>query len=328
MADLTLSDVLAARQRIAPCLRPTQLAEAPALSETLDMEIRLKCESQQPIGAFKVRGGVSLVSAIQAGAESSPAGFCTASTGNHGQSIAFAARRFGYRAVVFAPEDCNPIKADSMRRLGAELVLVGRDFDEAREAAERAACERGYRFVHPVHEPLMVAGVATATLEIVEDWPDVEAIVVPIGAGSGACGACLVAGAVRPGIEVIGVQARGAPAFHNSWQSGVPMQTERADTFAEGVATRVAFQQPVDFLRGRLADLVLVSDRQIRTAMVELLRHAHQLSESAGAAALAAVRRPELHSRLVGRKVALMLSGANVTPEALRDTLDIVLPDR
>lgn len=321
LAQLTLGDVYQARARIAPYLQPTQLREAPALSERLGMEVRLKCEQQQPTVAFKVRGGVSLVSAIHAGAEPRPAGFCTASTGNHGQSIAYAGRLFGYPVVIFAPTDCNPVKAEAMRRLGAELVLHGRDYDEARLTAERTAAERGYRFVHPVHEPLMVAGVATAALELVEEWPEVEAIVVAIGAGSGAVGACLVAGAVRSGIEVFGVQAVGAPAFYNSWRSGRLEETERIETFLEGVATRVAHAQPLEYLRSRLADVVLVSDDEVRAAMVDLLRHTRQLAEGAGAAPLAAVSRPELRQRLAGRKVALMVSGGNVTPERLLEAL-------
>jgi threonine dehydratase len=318
----TLADVFVARARLRPYLPPTPLVAAPALSEALGCEVRLKLESLQPIGAFKVRGGVNLIGAIQEGCEPRPGGFVTASTGNHGQSIAYAARLFGFPAVIFAPTDCNPIKADSIRRLGAELMLVGRDFDEARLAAEEQARELGLRYVQPADEPLLIAGVGTATLEALEAWPEADAILVPLGGGSGACGACVVAKAVKPAVEVIAVQAAGAPAFYNSWRSGRLESTARAETFAEGLATRVAFELPVAYLRGRLDDVVLVTDDEIERAMVMLLRDAHLLAEAAGAASTAALAQPGLGARLAGKRVILMVTGANVTPESLRTLLD------
>jgi threonine dehydratase len=322
-ADLapTLADCFAARARIRPHLPPTPLVAAPALSEHLGLDVRLKLETLQPIGAFKVRGGVNLVAAIEQGAEPRPRGFITASTGNHGQSIAYAARLFGYPAVIYAPQDCNPYKAEAMRRLGAEVVLVGPDYDTAREAAERAARERGFRFIGPIEEPL-VAGVATASLEIFDEWPEVDAIVVPLGGGSGAAGACLAGKRIRPTLEVIAVQAAGAPAFYNSWKSGRPETTERVETFAEGLATRVAYDLALRLLHGTLDEVVLVSDAELERAMVDLLRHAHVLAESAGAASTAAASQSALRARLAGKRVALMVSGANVTPETLRRVLD------
>src|SRR5688572_7223753 len=194
----TLADVYLAQARIRSYLRATSLIEAPALAEALGLDVRLKLESLQPIGAFKVRGGINLVAAIEQGAEPRPTGFCTASTGNHGQSIAYAARLFGYPAVIYAPENCNPIKAAAMRRLGAEVVLHGLDFDAARLASEQAARERGFRYVDPV-DPLLIPGVATATLEIMEEWPAVETIVVPLGGGSGTIGVCLAGKGIKPG---------------------------------------------------------------------------------------------------------------------------------
>jgi threonine dehydratase len=317
----TLADIFSARARIRPHLKPTPLIAAPALSEYLGLDVRLKLETLQPIGAFKVRGGINLVSAIHHGAAAQPRGFLTASTGNHGQSIAYAARLFGYPAIIYAPEDCNPYKAESMRRLGAELVLVGKDFDVAREASETAARERGFRYVQPADEPLLVAGVGTATLEIMDEWPEVDAIVVPLGGGSGACGAVIAGKGIKPELRVYAVQAAGAPAFHNSWRSGRLESTERMDTFAEGLATRVAFDLPLRILRGTLDDVILVSDGELERAMVALLRHAHVLAEAAGAASTAAVTRDELREQLAGSRVALMVSGANVTPETLQRVL-------
>jgi threonine dehydratase len=317
----TLADVFAARGRIRPHLQPTPLVAAPALAEYLGLDVRLKLETVLPIGAFKIRGGINLVGAIEQGMEERPHGFVTASTGNHGQSIAYAARLFGYPAIVYAPEDCNPYKAEAMRRLGAEVVLNGKDYDDAREVAERSADQRGYRYVPPI-EALLVSGVATATLEILDDWPEVDTIVVPLGGGSGACGACLAGKGIKPPLEVIAVQAAGAPAFYRSWKSGRPETTESVETFAEGLATRCAYEFSLRLLRGVLDDVILVADAELERGMVDLLRHAHLLTEAAGAAAMAALTQAAVRQRLTGKRVALMVTGANVTPETLRRVLN------
>src|ERR671925_1048184 len=211
----TLVDVLDAKRRIAPYLRPTPLFSYPALSELVGTDVWVKHENHQPVGAFKVRGGVNLVSQLTE--DERERGVIAASTGNHGQSIAYAARLFGVRATICVPENANPVKVASMRGLGAELVFHGRDYDEAREHCEQLAQEHGYRYVHSGNEPLLIAGVATETLEILEERPDVEVVIVPIGGGSGAAGACIAAKSVREGIEVIGVQSEAAPAAYRSW---------------------------------------------------------------------------------------------------------------
>src|SRR5918997_1910018 len=185
----TLADVLEARRRISPHLRPTPLYGYPALDQLLGAEIFVKHENHQPVGAFKVRGGVNLVS--QLSMDERERGVIAASTGNHGQSIAYTGRLFGVPATICIPEGANPVKVASMRGLGAELVVHGRDYDEAREHCERLAREHGYRYVHSGNEPHLIAGVATETLEIHEQQPDVEAVIVPGGGGSGAAGACV-----------------------------------------------------------------------------------------------------------------------------------------
>ena len=182
----TFADVLEARRTIAPYLRPTPRHAYPALSGLLGAEVRLKHENHQVLGAFKVRGGINLLAHLRPYERSR--GVITASTGNHGQSIAFACKTFGARATVGLPVEANPLKVQSMRDLGAELIFHGKNFDEAREYCEGLAAEKGYRFVHPANEPLLIAGVATQTLEIVEEFPQVDAIFVPLGGGSGAAG--------------------------------------------------------------------------------------------------------------------------------------------
>src|SRR5487761_130314 len=205
-----LADVLAARQRIAPYLQPTPLYRYPTLDSVAGTQVWVKHENHQPVGAFKVRGGENLVSQLTA--DERRRGVIAASTGNHGQSVAYAADLFGVRAVICMPEQANPVKVESMRALGAEVVFHGRDFDEAREYCEEQAAEHRYRYIHSGNEPALIAGVATYTMEILEARPDTEVIVVPVGGGSGAAGACVVAKAVRESIEVIGVQSEAPPA--------------------------------------------------------------------------------------------------------------------
>jgi threonine dehydratase len=313
----TITDVYRARTVVSKFLPPTPLIQPYALGKVLDCQVWLKCENLQPIGAFKVRGGLNLVASLTPGEKAK--GVITASTGNHGQSIAYAARAFGVRAIVAAPEGANPYKVEAMRRLGAEVVLHGRDFDEARKWVEETARREGYRYVHSMNEPLLIAGVATAYLEILEQVPDLDYIFVPIGGGSGACGACIVAKALNPCIKVIGVQAERAPAVYLSWKQGRLVETETCDTFAEGLATRVAFELPFRILRRYLDDMVLVSEHEMREAIVLLLETAHQVAEGAGAAATAAALK--MRDELTGKRVALMLSGGNITLDTLRGIL-------
>ncbi|HEX7512070.1 MAG TPA: pyridoxal-phosphate dependent enzyme, partial [Candidatus Methylomirabilis sp.] len=220
-----------------------------------------------------------------------------------------------------APEGANPDKVAAMRRLGADVVLTGRDFDESRVWAQEEARLKGYRYVHPANEPLLIAGVGTASLEIMEALPDVDAILVPIGGGSGASSHCLVAKRLSPKVKVIGVQAEKAPAMYLSWKSGRKVETPEAATWAEGVATRTPFDLPFEIIREHLDDIVLVSEEEMRQGVIFLLEAAHQLAEAAGAAPAAAARK--IKDRLRGQKVVLIVSGANIT----RDQLNRVLTD-
>lgn len=311
---ITLVDVLGARRRISPHLRPTPLYPYAGLDELVGAEVWVKHENHQPVGAFKVRGGVNLVSRLEE--EERRCGLIAASTGNHGQSIAYAARLFGVDARICVPEGANPVKLDAMRALGAELVVHGKDFDAAREHCQLLATEHGYRYVHSGNEPDLIAGVATETLEILEERPDIETLIVPIGGGSGAAGACIVAKAIRPGIEVIGVQAEAAPAAFRSWQARSLVEDEMA-TAAEGLATRVPFALPQQILWEHLDDFVLVGEEELRSATRAMIEHTRNLVEPAGAAPLAAALK--LRERLRGRRIALVLSGGNISPAQLAD---------
>jgi threonine dehydratase len=314
MQPPTFDDVLAARERISPHLVPTALNRYPALDEFVGTEVWVKHENHQPVCNFKVRGGVNLVS--QLSEDERRRGVITASTGNHGQSIAFASQRFGVRAVVCCPEDANPVKLASIRGLGGEIVTHGRDFDDAREHCEALAAEHGYRYVHSGDEPHLIAGVGTHTLEILERQPELDVLLVPIGGGSGAAGACIVAAAMRPELRVIGVQEAAAPAAYRSWKEGVLVEDEM-NASAEGLQTRVGFERPQRILREHLDDFVLVSGDELRAATLHMLERTRNLIEPAGAAPLAAA----LKLDLVGRKVGLIASGGNMTLDQLRSLL-------
>ena len=308
--------MLTAAARLRPYLAPTPLRPYPALSALVGAEIFVKHENLLPTGAFKVRGGVNLVSQLSDAERT--AGLIAASTGNHGQSIAYAARLFGVRAMVCAPRGANATKVSAMRELGAEVLMVGADFDEAREHAERLARERGMRYVHSGDEPLLIAGVATATLEMLEEVPGLDAIVVPVGGGSGAAGACVAGKAIRSDLAIIAVQAEAAPAAYRSWRER-DLVTDRMNTAAEGLATRVGFDLPQRIMREHLDDFVLVSEDEIRSATLKMIEVTRTLVEGAGASPLAGVLK--LRDRLRGSRVALICTGANISLAQLRELL-------
>ena len=320
----TFDDVLAARERIRDHLPRTPLRSYPALDRMVGAAVWVKHENLMPTGAFKVRGGINLMSQLDA--ETRHRGVITASTGNHGQSVAYGAHLFGIPATVCVPEHANPVKVEAMRDLGAEVICVGRAFDEARAHCEALAAERGLRYVHAGNEPDLIAGVATCTLEILEDLPEIDVILVAVGGGSGASAACIVAGVVRPSLEVIGVQSARSPAAHDSWRAGEMVERPNTTT-AEGVATGTAFELPQRIMRELLTDFVLVEDRDLLTATRLMIEKTRTLVEPAGAAPLAAALDPAVAPRLRGRRVALVCSGANISPAQLAEALATPAPE-
>jgi len=262
----------------------------------------------------KVRGGLNLIASLPQ--EEKEKGVITATRGNHGQSIAMASRIFGVPCTILVPHGNNPEKNRAMRGFGAELVEFGRDFDEARQRAEEIREEKQLRYIHPANEPKLINGVGTYSLEIFEDLPDVDAIIVPIGGGSGACGAITVAQAINPNTRVIGVQAERAPSVYLSWREDRIIETESADTFADGLATRVPFEMTFNIIRGGISDIVTVSEEGIKSSIRLLLETTHNLPEGAGAASLAAGLK--IRNRLRGKKVVIILSGGNIDLATLR----------
>jgi len=311
-------DVVAARETIARYLPRTPLYEYPGLSKLLGFSFHLKHENHQPVGAFKVRGGVNLVSRL--GEDEKRRGVICATRGNHGQSVAYAARLFGVQAVIVVPEGNNPEKNAAMEDLGADLVVHGKDFDEAVVKAEELKREQGYRYVHSANEPALIAGVGTYALEIFETLAPIDAIIVPIGLGSGISGVSIVAKKLSPATRIIGVQAERAPAVCLSWREKRVVTTESADTIADGLATRVPAPLTLEIINTCVDDMVLLSEQEIVDGVGLLLRETHNLAEGAGAASTAAAYK--LREELRGQRVVGVLSGGNIDRATLKTVLE------
>jgi len=313
----TLQDVYRARAALDGVIRRTPLTNHPLLVAETGVNILVKHENHNPTGAFKVRGGLNLVAALE-GVERER-GVITASTGNHGQSIAFAAQRAGVPCSVAVPVGNNPEKNAAMRAFGATVVEHGRDFDDAREWVEQEAVTRGLRYVHSANEPLLIAGVGTYALEIFEDLPDAEVIIVPIGGGSGASGCTVVRTGLGSNARIIGVQAAEADAFTRSWRGPNRVTADRIGTFAEGLATRYTFDLTFDILKRELDDIVTLSEAELEEGVRLALRTTHNLAEGAGGAALMAA--VKMRDQLHGKKVVCVMSGGNMNTAVLQQIL-------
>ncbi len=296
----------------------TPLIYSRQLSRKLGFDVYLKLENLQPIRAFKVRGG--LYYALVKKDEAQRKGLVTASTGNHAQSIAYAGKTIGARVIIVMPNGVSRVKVEAVRDLGAEVVFHGNVFDETLDYAMKLAEREGMLFVHSINEPLLYPGVGTMHLEVLEDLPDVDVVINPIGGGSGASSAVIVYKSVDPSIRVIGVQAEGAPSVYLSLKEGRLVSTGYAKTVAEGLATARAYELPFSILRGKIDDVVLVSDDEMLRAIKELLISAGQVAEPAGAAALAAAIK--LREQLIGKRVVIMVTGGNIDPEFLKSILE------
>ena len=312
---LSIDDIRAAQINVYKHLKPTPLYHYTGLSELLGTDVWVKHENHQPVGAFKVRGGINLAASLTD--EEKKRGLYTASSGNHGQSIAYASRAFGITATIAVPEGANPEKVALMKGMGAEVLFHGEDFDSAREWVEELAKEKNGKFVSPTDDEL-ICGVGTYALEILEELPDVNKIFVPVGAGSGVCGTCIVAKNTDSDIGVIGVQSTEAPTMQKSWKSGELLSGEM-NTTVEGIATRVAFESTQEIMRKYLDDFLLVSDESIYKALNLLIEHTHNLVEGAGAAAFAGAL--SVKETLKGQKIVVIMSGGNISTGQLSSIL-------
>jgi threonine dehydratase len=312
----TYADVAAARAVLADLLPPTPSWHYPVLDAAVGAEVWVKHENTQPVGAFKVRGGLTLLASFDAGQRAN--GVVAASTGNHAQSIAYAAHHFGAPCTIVMPRNANPVKAAAVRALGATLVLEGELFDDSRLVAERIARDSGAFYVDSGNVPALIAGVGTAAAELFETAPELDALFVPVGAGTGAAGACLAAAELAPNCRVVGVQSAQAPAAYESWRAGELVERPNR-TVIEGVSTGKAFELPQAIMRAHLHDFLLVDDADVRAAQRLLLTSAHTMAEGAGAVALAALwsRRAEY----AGRRVGVICSGGNASEAELAEVL-------
>jgi len=317
---ITFEDVLQARERLQPYLTPTPLRHYPLLDELIGggTSLLIKHENHQPTGSFKVRNGLSFVTGLSA--DERARGVVAASTGNHGQGVAYAASLLGVRATICVPVGNNPEKGAAMRSWGAKVVEEGRDYDEAVQAMFRIAREEGRAISHSTNDRRVVTGAATMSLEMIEQSGGLDAIVIAVGGGSQSVGALTVAREVAPALEVFGAQCAGASAIHDSWHAGSPMKTARADTFAEGVATRQPYALTFSTLQEGLAGFVTVTDRELAETIRVILKLTHNLVEGAGALGVAAALK--LRDRLRGKRVGVIFSGGNIDTAVLRKILN------
>jgi threonine dehydratase len=317
---LTFSDILAARARLAPFVPTTPLRNYASLDQAVGSNITvfIKHENHLPTNSFKYRNGLAAMTALTP--QERARGVIATTLGNHGQGVAVAARMLGVKATIFVPLRNNPDKNAAIRDFGAELVEVGDDYSQTILAAEHAVAEAGMVFLHSFTNPTVVAGAGTVALEMLEQQPDLDALVLSVGGGSHAVGAILVAQALKPTLKIYGVQSEGAPAVHNSWHAGT-IVSARAETFADGIRVTAPAGFGFKVLQEGLSGFVTVSERAIGRALQTYLRCTHNLSEGAGAAGLAGLC--ELTTELAGKRVGLVLTGSNIG----RATLMRVLAD-
>jgi len=304
---LTLAELRAAAAIVHAHVAPTPQHEWPLLRERCGMQLWVKHENHTPVGAFKLRGGLVYLERLVAGG-TRPRGVASATRGNHGQSIALAARQHGLPVTIVVPHGNSREKNAAMRALGATLIEHGDDFQAAREHAQALAEQHGWHMVPSFHADL-VAGVASYALELFDALPKLDAVLVPIGLGSGACGLIAARDALQLDTEIIGVVSDGAPAYALSLDAGRVIAHEVTTQLADGMACRLPEAAALQVLQRGLSQVVQVSDAEIAAAMRLLFECTHQVAEGAGAAALAAAHKlPRLH----GRRVAVVLSGGNV----------------
>ena len=304
----SLQEIRRAHEIVLGALKPTPAIGWPLLAERLGAEVVVKHENHLPTGAFKVRGGLVYVDALTK-REPATRGVISATRGNHGQSLAFAGRRAGLQVTIVVPEGNSREKNAAMRALGAELIEFGHDFQAAREEAMRLAEARGLHMVPSFHRDLAL-GVSTYALELLSEHPELDTLYVPIGQGSGICGCIAARDALGLKTDIVGVQSAEAPAYALSFAAGHVVRTNSADTYADGMATRVPDEEALAVIAKGAARITLVNDEEIASAIRAYWTDTHNLAEGAGAAALAAAMKER--SRLKGRKVGLVLSGGNI----------------
>jgi len=308
---ISIAEVVRARSIVERFLKPTQLTHYEGLSKALQADVYIKHENHNPTGTFKIRGGVNLLHHLR---EKSINGVTTFSTGNHGLSIATAARWFGLEAVVVVPENNNPVKNRAIKESDAELIEAGGTFEEAAATVEQLCQERELYYAHPADEPHLINGVGTGFLEIIEDLPDIDVMIVPLGAGSEAAAAITTLRALRSDVRIVAVQADSSPAAYNSWMEKRICSAQNK-TFAGGFATGKAYEIPFAIYKSRLDDFVVLTEKEIYESIGMALYYTHNLAEGSGASTTGAAFK--LKDYLRGKKVVLQMSGCNASPDEI-----------
>jgi threonine dehydratase len=310
---ISISEVIRSRSIVRSYLKPTQLTKYEGLSKLIGADVYIKHENHNPTGTFKIRGGVNLIYHLK---QRGIKGVITFSTGNHGLSIATAAKWFGLNAVVVVPKNNNPVKNRAIIECGAELVEAGTTFEEASQRVDQLCQERSLYYAHPANEPLLINGVGTEFLEIIEDLPDIDVMIVPLGAGSEAAAAITTLRTFRRDIEIIAVQAKDSPAAYNSWKKKKICNAPNT-TFAGGFATGIAYEIPYSIYKDGLDDFVLITEDEIYQAIGMALHYTHNLAEGAGASSIMAAYK--IREKLKGEKVVLQMSGCNASPDEIEE---------
>ena len=314
----TLADVLAAARAIGPYIARTAFYEYVSLGGLVGARLFIKHENHHFVGSFKGRGTLNRMLAMNR--DDRARGVVTASQGNHGLGVAWSAKITEIDAIVVVPQKANPDKVEAMRNLGAQVVHSGTDLEAADRKAWEISAETGATYLHAANDPQIIAGHATLGLEMFEEEPTIDTVVLPVGAGGLASGVGLVAKTLKPEMRVIGVQAERLPSMARSLREGHPIEVEPATTFAEGIAVRQPTELPFEMVRDYVDEILLVSEEEMRRAIILLLEKTHNLAEGAGAAGLAGIIK--MGEALAGRTIGTVLSGGNIPWHVLNRALN------
>lgn len=315
---ISLKNAFGAREILKKYLTPTPLRQYSSLDRLIGAHVFVKHENHNPTGTFKIRGGINLMHHLNGMGEK---GVVTYSTGNHGTSVATSARMFDLSAVVVVPENSNPLKIQSIKDAGAELIEYGKDFEAAGRKVAQIVEERGLYFVHPANEAHLINGVATEFLEILEMIPDVDTMIIPIGAGSEAAAAVTVFKHICPKVDIIGVQAEASKAAYLSWKQKEIVSSPNT-TFAGGVATGTAYETPFSLYKNSLTDFVLLTEEELYQGIALAAHHTRNLTEGAGSACLRAALK--IRNQLQNKKVAIQMSGGNASSNELQKAMNLL----
>ena len=315
---VSFQNILEASRKIRNFVARTPTYHSVVFSQRTGAQVYLKLECFQPIGVFKIRGTVNKICSLSPSALEK--GLVTSSSGNHGLSVAYAAKIYGAKAIVVVPENAVKEKVEAIESYGAELVKYGKDYDEAYSKALEIQKKTGTTFVHPFNDPFVIAGQGTVGLELLEDVPDLNTIIVPIGGGGLISGISVAAKTLNPNIGIVGVQPEGAPALYRSWKAGKIVEVDSVNTVADGLAARKPLDLTFRITRRYVDEILLVTEQELGEAVLALLSEAHILAEPSGAASLAALLFK--YQPKPKEKVAVIVSGANISTDYLASLLE------